>query len=74
VAFTLGRARPITLAVYDLKGRRVRELARGTWSADRHVVTWNGRDNRGRELASGVYFVRLTAGAESAVTKVTLIK
>jgi hypothetical protein len=74
VAFALTRAQPVELAVYDLKGRRLRVLARGIWAADEHVVTWNGRDDRGRELASGVYFVRLVAGPQAAVTKVTLVR
>lgn len=74
VAFTLAREQVVEVGVYDLKGRLVRTLARGTWTADRHAFDWNGRDDRGRELPSGVYFVHLKAGSESVATKVTLVR
>ena len=74
VFFTVADSRRVELAVYDLRGRRVRELTRDVWPAGRHEVPWNGRDDRGRELASGIYLVRLQAGSESAVAKVTLVR
>lgn len=74
VAFNLAAEKSVSLAVYDLKGRRVRDLGAGRWTSGMHTVPWNGRDDGGRELSSGVYFVRLTAGAETAVAKVTLVR
>ena len=73
-SFTLEHEQSIELAVFDLKGRRVRELARGNWTANQYTIEWNGCDDQGRGLSSGVYFARLQAGPESAVTRVVLVK
>ncbi len=59
VSFSLDRARPVALAVYDLRGRRVRELATGLWPAGQHAVTWDGLDTSGQPAASGTYLLRL---------------
>lgn len=53
---------PITLSVYDIVGNRVRTLVNGGKEAGYYRVVWDGRDERGEELASGVYFYRMTAG------------
>ena len=60
VAFTLGRAGPVDLVVYDVLGREVRAVARGSrLEAGPQSLTWDGRDASGRETGAGVYFVRL---------------
>jgi hypothetical protein len=60
VAFTLGRAGPVDLVVYDVLGREVRAVARGSrLEAGPQSLTWDGRDANGRESGAGVYFVRL---------------
>ena len=59
VEFTLDRTEPVTLAVYDLAGRQVRDLVRGELPGGRHEAVWNGRDDGGREVASGVYLMVL---------------
>jgi YVTN family beta-propeller protein len=61
VAFTLGRAGPVDLMVYDVLGRQVRAVARRTkLDAGPQSLRWDGRDASGREAGAGVYFVRLT--------------
>jgi len=52
----------------------VRELVRGIHAAGRYDIVWNGRDDHGRDAASGVYFCRLTAGARSLVRKAVLAR
>ena len=47
--------------VYDLSGRVVRALQRGKLAAGSHRFDWNGRDEQGRKVPAGVYFVRLEA-------------
>jgi len=67
IRFTLPEAGHVTLAVYDINGRLVRTLVGFAASAAQafppghHEVVWDGRDNNGREVASGVYVYRLTA-------------
>lgn len=73
--FVVPKATRISLAVYDLHGRRVRRLV---WNESRQAgqfsVTWNGRGDQGTQVPSGVYFVRLDAGDEVDVRKITVLR
>jgi spore coat protein A len=70
IVYELPRELPVRLAVYDAAGRAVRLLDRGVRPAGAHPVRWDGRDDDGRALASGLYLVRLQAGEETVVRKV----
>ena len=59
--FNLPQGGRCRLAVYDVQGRQVSLLADGIRPAGRHAVPWDGKDERGHELASGVYFFRFEA-------------
>jgi flagellar hook assembly protein FlgD len=50
----------IEIGVFDLSGRLVRNLVSGPVPAGQHEVIWNGRDDWGRSLPNGLYFVRLS--------------
>jgi len=65
-----GRAR---LLLFDSAGRRLRTLADGDLAAGPHVVRWDGRDDRGSPVASGVYFARLESRGWVVNTKVVLL-
>jgi flagellar hook assembly protein FlgD len=60
--------------VFDANGRRVRQLARGVFPAGAQLIHWDGRDQRGNEVAAGVYFIRLRTGEEEKSMKVVLIR
>lgn len=62
LAFDLPAARTVRLVVHSIDGRVVRRLAEGAYEAGRHRAIWDGRDDRGNPVASGVYFARLVAG------------
>jgi hypothetical protein len=64
----------VEIVVYDAAGRVVRRLLRGERSPGLHRVRWDGRDAWGLRAASGVYFVRLTTGAETRLRKVILAR
>jgi hypothetical protein len=64
----------VLLAVYDIAGRRVRRLDEGRLPRGRHVVRWDGRDDQGRAVSSGVYLVRLEAEDELLTRKLLLVK
>jgi hypothetical protein len=64
----------VTLAVYDVAGRLVITLVSGRHSAGTKQVAWNGRNDRGQQVATGVYFYRLTAGGFTQTRKMLLIK
>jgi hypothetical protein len=75
ISFELREGRTASLEVFDITGRRVRDLlGRKTLSPGSHTVTWDGRDDAGRVVASGVYLYRLSAGPFSQSRKLTLLR
>lgn len=65
---------PVTLAIYDLRGHKVRTLIEGERRPGRYTVHWDGRDDRGRAVGSGVYLYRLEAGDYSETRKMVVLK
>jgi uncharacterized repeat protein (TIGR01451 family) len=59
-----GGDQPVDIAVYNVAGRMVKSLVSTSMPAGRHTVTWNGADENGSRVPSGVYFVRARYGAE----------
>jgi hypothetical protein len=59
ISFTLGAGERIRLGVFDVTGRRVRDLAAGWLPAGNHQISWDGLDARGVPLSSGMYWLRL---------------
>ena len=74
IRFTLAEAGYAALEVFDASGHLVRTLASGRHPAGPSTVEWNGRDDAGRELASGVYPYRLETAGGAAVRRMILIK
>ena len=78
LAFDLPARAAVSLTVYDVGGRRVRELVRSELGPGRHALTWDGRDEGGAAAAAGIYYARLAVAAptESAplVRKITLLR
>jgi len=64
----------VCLTVYDLRGRWVVRLVDGQESGTIRSVLWNGKDERGRPAAAGVYIVRLDLGSDTTATKLVLAK
>ena len=50
------------LEVFDVQGRRIRQVAQGMWSPGVHAIEWDGRDSDGRHVQPGIYIYRLEAG------------
>jgi flagellar hook assembly protein FlgD len=69
----LPRETEVEVQIFDLAGHRVRSLAGGLLPAGYHVLTWDGRDERGKRAAAGVYFLRASAGSESRSRKLILL-
>jgi len=74
VRYSLAAEGRVTLRVHDLTGRVVRTLADNVMRPGRYSLNWSGTDDRGRELARGVYFCRFSAGDFRATEKVVLQK
>ena len=64
----------VSLTVYNVQGQQIRVLKNGDFSAGRHAVQWNGTDSSGREVAAGIYFVRLTSDGRTKIIKMLLTR
>ena len=69
-----GDHRSVTLVVYDITGAKVRTLVDGRRPPGRFVVRWDGRDDRGISVASGVYFCRMVQQGYVATRKMIFLK
>jgi hypothetical protein len=74
ISFSIPSSGKISLAVYDITGRKVRTLLSDHMSAGTHSITWDGRDDSGQMVASGIYLSRLIAGKKSATGRMVLLK
>jgi len=72
--FTLPKHATVSLAVFDASGRRVRQLAAGTFSAGEHTVSWDLRDEAGRAVSAGLYFARFASEEGELVQKILALK
>jgi flagellar hook assembly protein FlgD len=75
IGYTLpANAGRVTLRVYDVAGRVVRALVDAEQGSGAQSASWNGRDDRGNAVASGVYFYRLTANGVDLSRKMVVTK
>jgi len=72
--FELPAAGPARLAIHDARGRLVRTLLNADLPAGSHEAVWDGRDETGRAMASGMYVARLRSGAHSGAVTLTLAR
>ncbi|MDP6125712.1 MAG: FlgD immunoglobulin-like domain containing protein, partial [Candidatus Latescibacteria bacterium] len=74
ISFELEQPSDIRLMIVNPLGQIVRTVANGDRPAGRHSVVWDGRDDQGREVASGVYIVRLVAGPMAVNSRAVLLR
>ena len=72
VPYELRTQTDIQVTIYDILGRVVRNIAAGAQSAGTHSLRWDGSDNAGRRVASGIYFYSLQTGGESLTRRMVL--
>ena len=76
ISFVLKQASNVTLEIYNAKGQRVKTLLNNTYVDKDKVVklNWNGTDNQGRLVSSGLYFYKLNTGKKQFTKKMLLLK
>ena len=76
ISYQLSAVRPLhtTLTIYNIAGQKVRTLVNGQKEAGSYRVCWNGRDDGGKPVASGVYIYRIQAGEFSQSRRMILLK
>lgn len=74
IPFSLAEPVEVKIRIYNLRGQIVRDFDLGEMEPGFHHVTWDGNDPRGKELASGLYQIQLTAGSQNFQRKAILLK
>ena len=74
IAFDLAQSGPVEVALYSVTGQRVRELMRGRQEAGEYRLTWDGRDDGGRAVGAGVYYIRMVAAARQYTRAVIVLR
>jgi hypothetical protein len=79
IPFQLSKDADVTLTIYDIQGRLVRRLdlgyiPAGIYSTKHNAIYWNGTNDFGERVSSGVYFYHIQAGGFSASRKMVILK
>ncbi|MCC7431559.1 SBBP repeat-containing protein, partial [bacterium] len=74
ISYTLAKTNNVKLEVYNTNGELVRTLVSEKQNAGSHTSNWNGKDERGNTVSSGVYFYRLATGSFTQTNKMVLLK
>jgi spore coat protein A len=74
IRFQLPAQAHVEMKIFNVNGQLVRTLANQEFGAGEHEVNWNGKDNAGNPLASGVYFYRLVSGSFTKTKKMAMLK
>ncbi|MCI0596415.1 MAG: T9SS type A sorting domain-containing protein [candidate division Zixibacteria bacterium] len=74
ILFTLQKSQPVALTIYNILGQPVRKLLDETRPAGKNEVSWDGRDERGLSVPSGIYLYKLGTSKEKQVRKMVLLK
>jgi len=74
IQYALPEPSEVNLSVYNIMGQKVRTLVEGRQFAGVHMVTWDGKNENGETVASGVYFYTIRAGTYLETKKMTLLK
>jgi flagellar hook assembly protein FlgD len=74
ISFAAGESRSVTAFIVDVGGRVVRTLIDGVELSGPQRITWDGRDDQGYRLPSGVYFARVHVGGETVVRQLVVTR
>jgi hypothetical protein len=74
IPFDMSVPGEVEIKIFDISGRLVRVLCRKRFEAGAHSVSWDGRDESGGPVASGVYFCRMRTGVYTASSRLVLLR
>jgi hypothetical protein len=74
IAFFLAEPSQVELVIYNVQGKRIKMLLREMRNFGKHTVKWDGRNDHGSPVSSGVYYYRMKAGKQTFTKKLTLLK
>ncbi len=74
ISYSVPKDAKVLLSIYNTKGQLVRTLVNGTVLSGTHRVVWNGADDNGNKVSSGIYFSRIQTEGKSLTTKMLMLK
>ncbi|MGI6199116.1 MAG: FlgD immunoglobulin-like domain containing protein, partial [Candidatus Cloacimonadaceae bacterium] len=74
ISFSLENEAQVSLNIYNQRGQKVCELLNDKLPAGNHHLTWNGTDNNGNSVGSGVYYYRMQSGKYTSTRKMVMMK
>ena len=74
IAFSLAKADKVEIVIYNLKGQKVKTLLSDNLLAGNHSIVWDGTDDKGKTLSSGIYLVKMKTGKTIDTRKITMLK
>ena len=74
IEYAVPQSGNVTIDIYNLVGQRIKTLVDDAFSAGRYKTVWDGKDNAGVNVSSGIYFYSISSGNVSIVKKMVLIK
>jgi len=73
IPYDLGESAQIEISIFNVRGQRVKELLDAFQPAGSYAIRWDGKDEKGRALAGGIYFLRMQAGQSQQSVKLVLL-
>lgn len=74
ISFNLTKSAPVSIAIYNIKGQKVKDLIGSELKSGNYQFTWNGKDDNGRYCSSGVYYYRIVTPEKNITKKMLLFK
>ena len=74
IAFTTPQSAVVDVELYNIRGQKVRNLHHGTLPSGNHKLVWDGKDNKGNTVGSGIYFARINTAKHNQTVKMVLMK
>ncbi len=74
IEFVMNKVAEANLDIYNIRGQKIRTLVSETVAAGRHLIEWNGKDDSGRDVKSGIYFYRLRSESNTKSMKMFLTR
>ncbi len=74
LSFELSSPESVKIDIYNVKGQLVKSLVKGAYTAGKHSIVWDGKDNKRKSACSGIYFYKIQAGKQSQTKKMMLMK
>ena len=74
IRYDLPERRNVQIKIFDMLGRTINTVDYNQTQAGRHTFTWHGKNELGKKVSTGIYFFQLTAGQDTRIQKMLLLK